>query len=208
MHINEITFPSPQEAVVKGVFRLSFKNERPTFESAFRAELIKADGQWKFTTIRQINLEGVSTQYDHLKELSWLIGDWIDQDQDVTIALHNAWSMQQNFIVQRFVMYVYDTQVLEGEQVIGWDPIQKEIRSWIFDSDGGFGEGKWFKQNGSYRVKMSYALGDGSKASAVHIYTPINAESYTFSSESRDINGMIQPNIAPIKFSELMGEKS
>ena len=28
-------------------------------------------------------------------------------------------------------------------QRIGWDPAAKQIRSWEFDSEGGFGEGTW-----------------------------------------------------------------
>ena len=32
---------------------------------------------------------------------------------------------------------------ISGIQVIGWDPIAKAIRSWTFDSNGGFAEGKW-----------------------------------------------------------------
>lgn len=35
---------------------------------------------------------------------------------------------------------------LEGTQVIGWDPAAGTIRSWMFDSDGGFGEGTWSKK--------------------------------------------------------------
>ncbi len=30
-----------------------------------------------------------------------------------------------------------------AKQWIGWDPIAKNVRSWIFDATGGFGEGAW-----------------------------------------------------------------
>ena len=44
---------------------------------------------------------------------------------------------------------------LEGTQVIGWDPAAGTIRSWMFDSDGGFGEGTWSKKDNSWIVKFS-----------------------------------------------------
>ena len=60
---------------------------------------------------------------------------------------------------------------LEGTQVIGWDPAAGTIRSWMFDSDGGFGEGIWSKKDNSWIVKFSQVLPDGRKASATNIYT-------------------------------------
>ena len=33
--------------------------------------------------------------------------------------------------------------MLTVTQRIGWDPVADHIRSWEFDSEGGFGEGKW-----------------------------------------------------------------
>ena len=63
---------------------------------------------------------------------------------------------------------------LEGTQVIGWDPAAGTIRSWMFDSDGGFGEGTWSKKDNSWIVKFNQVLPDGRKASATNIYTLID----------------------------------
>ena len=32
---------------------------------------------------------------------------------------------------------------MSGTQLIGWDPRIRQIRSWVFDSDGGFSEALW-----------------------------------------------------------------
>ena len=64
---------------------------------------------------------------------------------------------------------------LEGTQVIGWDPAAGTIRSWMFDSDGGFGEGIWTKNDNTWIVKFSQVLPDGRKASATNIYTLVDA---------------------------------
>ena len=63
---------------------------------------------------------------------------------------------------------------LEGTQVIGWDPAAGTIRSWMFDSDGGFGEGTWSKKGNRWLIKFKQVLPDGRKASATNIYTIID----------------------------------
>lgn len=137
-------------------------------------------------------------QYQHLKELEWLIGDWVDQDDDVEIQSIYRWDKLKNFIYQKFSIQAEGTSELEGSQVIGWDPIAKKIRSWIFDSDGGFGEATWIKKDKSWIVETSQTLADGSRASSISIYTPIDSDTYTWESTGREVGGKLLPNIDPI----------
>jgi hypothetical protein len=39
-----------------------------------------------------------------------------------------------------------DAILQHGTQWIGWDPAAKQIRSWSFEADGGYGESVWTKQ--------------------------------------------------------------
>ena len=41
-------------------------------------------------------------------------------------------------------------------QVIGWDPAAKQVRSWVFDSGGGIGEGIWTKQGDKWIKKVQW----------------------------------------------------
>jgi uncharacterized protein (TIGR02246 family) len=199
LFIHKISFPAPDKALESGSFSVTFSDGTEPLENAFSASLVKEGGRWLFNNMRQIYLGITPLNYEHLKELEWLVGDWVDKDQDVEINTITNWKYK-NFIVQRFTMDLFDEKILEGQQIIGWDPILKKIRSWIFDSDGGFGEGKWYqKGNGKWFVKISYTLANGSKASAVHIYQRVNDDTYTWASEGRDIDGTIQPNIPPSK---------
>ena len=54
-----------------------------------------------------------------------------------------SWTKDFAFINGTFRVTVGDRVDLEGTQVIGWDPVAKKIRSWIFDTKAGFGEGEW-----------------------------------------------------------------
>ena len=72
-----------------------------------------------------------------------MIGSWVDDDDDVATTIETTckWAKNQNFIVRTFSITNRDRVTTSGVQFIGWDPSAKRIRSWVFDSDGGHGEG-------------------------------------------------------------------
>lgn len=196
--LTSVTFPEPGKAIETGRYRISFSDGKASVENAFRAVMVHDGKKWLFQDVRQIPLETISPNAVHLKGLEWLIGDWIDQDDDVTIETKTSWTFQ-NFITQHWSMKLYDQDAIEGIQIIGWDPIRKNIRSWVYDSDGGFGEGEWYEKGKDWFVKMAYTLPNGQKSSSVQIYRKVDNSSYTWASEARDVNGEILPNIPPIK---------
>ena len=60
---------------------------------------------------------------------------------------------------------------MKGSQRIGWDPSAKRLRSWVFDSEGGFGEGVWSKSGNQWIAKMTGVTSDGKTASSTNVIT-------------------------------------
>lgn len=87
---------------------------------------------------------------------------------------------------------------LEGTQVVGWDPIESRIRSWTFDSEGGFGEGHWIQDGNRWLVKTSYVLASGERASALNVFTYVDQNTFRWQSIDREIAGELQPNIPEV----------
>ena len=81
--------------------------------------------------------------HDRLKVLEWMLGDWIDEGADSLVRVHCRWSEDGNFLVRVFKVKHQGKEMMTVTQRIGWDPVADHIRSWEFDSEGGFGEGKW-----------------------------------------------------------------
>ncbi len=52
-----------------------------------------------------------------------------------------------------------------------WDPLVDRIRPWSFSSDGSRGEATWFPDNGSWIVRGTAVLPDGTQTSSINIYT-------------------------------------
>lgn len=192
-----ITFPSKDLAIESGLFTIKRAGEAPQ-ESAFRAYFEKKNNDWEIGEIRNVDIAAVPDNYQYLKQLEWLIGDWVDKDKDVEIESSHKWDDSKNFITGKFSVTTEGHLELKGTTIIGWDPIKKTIRSWIFDSDGGFGEAHWGRKGNSWISETAQTLADGNLASAINIYTPVDANRYTWESTGREVGGMILPNIEPI----------
>jgi hypothetical protein len=82
------------------------------------------------------------SNYENLRGLEWVIGEWVDETPGGELSrVSFAWSTDQNFIVSTRTVETKDGTLDRGTQWIGWDPVNKQIRSWNFEADGGFGEG-------------------------------------------------------------------
>jgi hypothetical protein len=88
-------------------------------------------------------------------------------------------------------------QQTAGWEVIGWDSETQEIRSWVFDSDGGFGDRFWTEEGkgNRWQIEAVNTLPDGSQSTAVHVITKIDDDHYTWESGKRSADGLLLPSI-------------
>jgi hypothetical protein len=141
-----------------------------------------------------------ASNYEHLKPLAWMIGSWHDDDDRPAVEIQTdcEWTKNKNFMTRSFAVEIGDQVNKSGMQFIGWDPVAKQIRSWVFDSDGGYSEGTWTQKGQQWFIQNSGTLIDGSKATSVNIVTPIDNNSFKWESVNREINGELQPNVDPV----------
>lgn len=192
--IKNIVFPKADEAIEKGVMKVTV-DDQPAQQMVYRAGYVKENGKWLVKSIDEIELQEPASNFEKLKDLAWLVGQWKDSDDNVEISFDSQWDKYKNFITQHFKMKIYGLDDMEGKQIIGWDPVKNVIRSWVFDSDGGFGEGTWEKIDKSWYATMHYTLGDGQVGTSKNIYTPVDDRSYTFASVEREVDGKILPDM-------------
>ena len=193
-----IRFLAPNVAVEEGTARVSRGGEPPT-ETSYLAIHVKQKGGWKLDSVRETVVPATApSHYDRLKELEWLIGTWVDQDEKSTIKTVCEWTKNKNFLTRSFSVSIKDRIEIEGTQVIGWDPAAKTIRSWMFDSEGGFGEALWSRQGNRWTIKALQTLSGGEKASAVNILTYVDRNTLKWQSIGREIDGELLPNIQEV----------
>jgi uncharacterized protein (TIGR02246 family) len=197
--VESIRFISPHVAVEQGTATTVGLAKEPE-KSSYTAIHIKRDGKWLLDRVSEEEVVTPVSHYDKLKELDWLVGDWVDLDDDeaTTIETSCKWSKNQNFLVRTFNVAVRDRITTSGLQIIGWDPSAKHIRSWVFDSDGGFGEAIWTKKGKAWHIHSKDTLANGQKASSVNILTFVDKNSFTWQAIDRQAGGQLLPSISAV----------
>ncbi len=192
--VESIRFVSPGVAVENGVAKLVSADDEPQ-ESSYTAIHVKRDGKWLLDRVTEEDVPVVLSHYEQLKELQWMIGSWVDGDDKAHIDTTCQWTRNKNFITRSFTVSIRDRIDMAGMQIIGWDPAEKQIRSWVFDSDGGFAEGRWSKQESRWSITTSGTTPDGRKASSVNVITCVGDDQFKWQSVSRMVDGELLPNI-------------
>ncbi len=129
---------------------------------------VKRGARWLVSSLREEDDPQVRP-HDRLKDLGWMIGDWVDEGSDSLVQVHCHWSEDENFILRDFTVKRQGKPVMKVTQRIGWDPMARQFHSWEFDSEGGFGEGRWSRDGRRWIVKSTGVRPDGSTASATNI---------------------------------------
>ncbi len=194
---------SPSVAQETGIARVIVPGQEPS-ETDYEAIHVKTPMGWKIDSVReqqrpeQVLNDKAPTHEEHLQALDWLVGSWVDTEENTTIETKCRWTTNQNFLVRSFKVVIEDRINFEGTQIIGWDAHAETIRSWTFDSDGGFGVGRWSGDGDRWTVSTLNVLPDGRRASSTNIYDRIDENNMQFRSIGRQIDGELMPRIDPV----------
>jgi uncharacterized protein (TIGR02246 family) len=166
----------------------------------FTALVVQSEGKWRLAELREqpAPLQDISP-YERLQELEWMVGDWVDESDENKVIVNVRWADKQSYLIRTYSVEVRGEKAHSGTMFIGWDPLTEQIKSWVFDSEGGHGEGLWTRgSDNQWIVKASGVLRDGRPTSATHIHVVLNKDSVKTSSIDRIIGGQIAPDILDI----------
>ncbi len=137
--------------------------------------------QWRLDHLREF---AVTAQPDagRLAELAGMVGEWEARSEGMVARLMVRWSYQQQFLLQKFTLERPGRAPLRGEQRITWDASQQHVRSWIFRSDGGFGEGVWSLEGDTWVVHKTGVAPTGEKVSTINLWVNESPNSLWFKS--------------------------
>jgi uncharacterized protein (TIGR02246 family) len=172
-----------------------FRDDEPPTKTSYLAIHVRKGKVWQLDSVRETVLPSAPSHYDQLKSLEWLIGSWHDQEGSSKVDTTCEWTRNRNFITRSFKVMLQGQDELTGTQIIGWDPASETIRSWMFDSDGGFAHGVWTFTEDHWVIKAVSVLPDGRRASSINIITPVDHDSFTWESVGREVDGELLPNV-------------
>ncbi len=126
-----------------------------------------------------------------------MIGDWASEPSQDGPSIHSVcdWTANRAFLIRKFKIEMKNGMSRGGTEIIGWDPRARRIRSWVFDSNGGFGENVWVRDGNRWLVKSSGTLADGSEVSSTNVIAMVDPNTFTIESKDRTANGDRRPDI-------------
>lgn len=197
VHVNSLQFVADNVAIEDGIATNDDGNgNRST--SNYSVVHVLENGHWKIASIRETVTEMepvIGEAPERLSSLSWLIGEWIDDAADATVESSFSWTKNKTFITRTFKVAIPGEIDLEGTQVIGWDPVEGVIRSWMFDSDGSFGQGVWTETADGWTILSNQTLAGGSQATSLNRIRRVSATTFSWEANQRNVDGNAVPDV-------------
>jgi uncharacterized protein (TIGR02246 family) len=162
----------------------------------------KTGDKWLISSVRDLPTEvtdAPSVAATHLNDLGWLVGEWVDDSPKADVAVKVSWATNKAFLLMDYVIKQPDADPLEVSVRVGWDARAGRIRSWVFDSTGGFAEAYWRKDGKRWVIGTSGVLPDGGTGGATNVYEFVDENTFVWRSTERDVDGQPLPD-AEVKF--------
>ena len=192
--VEEVKQLAPDVQVNRGVATVTARSGL-TNSTRYVAVLAKRNDGWQICQLTETAAPAPAAS-SQLAALKWLIGNWENKDDDQTVESKIEWAGDNNFLVRTFK--VRGQAETDGWEIIGWDPDRQQIRSWIFDSNGGFGESSWAYDDGHWLIRASNVLPDGSRSTAENVLTKVDDNQFTWESQNRKLDGESQPPVSKV----------
>ncbi len=196
---DKLRFVTPDVAIEDGSTEVIPPDGGPPSRARYTIVHVQKDGKWLLSSVRDSHFTP-STNYEHLRDLEWTLGDWAGEPSNGEVMRKSfSWSENQGFLVDSHSVAYQSVILSGGTQWVGWDPQETRIRSWSFDTNGGFGEAAWTKEGNKWVIKSSGVQQDGKKVTATNTLTHLDAETLGWQSTDRTVDGKPLPDIKEIK---------
>jgi uncharacterized protein (TIGR02246 family) len=193
MTVESIRFPSKDTAIEEGYAkRYHDKSEQPT-ASRYSVLHVREGGKWLMAVLREWPDEGVT-----LRDLDWLIGSWEARTEDAEVRTTYEWDAGKN-VIRCHIKIKGKERNVSATQILLKDPRNGQLRSWIFDDDGGFGDGAWTRDGRRWVIASAGVQADGGELTAKNILTPVDKDTFTWQSTERTLDDEDLPNLPPVK---------
>jgi uncharacterized protein (TIGR02246 family) len=191
LEVGAIRFLSPDAAKEEGRSVVTPAKGAPV-SRYYTALYVKRGGRWLIDSVREEE-DPMVRPHDRLRDLDWMVGDWVDEGSEAVVRVNCRWSDDGNFLIRDFTVKRQGKPVISITQRVGWDPLAKQIRSWEFDSEGGFGEGRWSHDGDRWVVKQTGVRPEGVLASATNVTVRDRPDLVRWASTDRVVGGESVP---------------
>ena len=196
-------------AIEDGTVEIAAADGAAPLTGWFSATWVRHEGRWRLAAVRE-SQTAAATVGPRLTDLDWMVGEWTvvedrpDRPADAAAPADGAaievsvrWNDTRTFLLRDMRVgrrpaagkQAEDEPALQITQRIGWDPLSRQIVSWVFGSDGSHGEATWTRDGDTWIARTMAVLPDGTQTSALNIYTYDGADRCTWRSVPTHVGG-------------------
>ena len=186
MTIDSIQELGPNLLIEKGASQITTSDE-PVVD-AYTMIHVRQDGNW-LTSSAAVLQQPALPEFDWKSELSFFEGEWRTQADDWSVETTIEWVAGGNFLKRSFSVKNGDIIESTGVQIIGWDPLEGAVTSWVFGSNGGHGRGWWHREEDNWVIRSEGTTASGELIQATNIITLLGENEFRWQSTSRSISG-------------------
>jgi uncharacterized protein (TIGR02246 family) len=154
----------------------------------------KLGDRWPIASYREFAADPLPTPREALQGAAWIVGDWVDESPEGRTEISFRWSDDGNFLIGDYVMSAAGAGESRSTQRIGWDPASGQVRSWTFDDDGGFTEGRWERTDEGWAVASQATMPDGTTGSATLTISVKDADHFVVRGTDRIVGDVAEPD--------------
>lgn len=168
--------------------------------SSYTTVYAKTGDEWRIAQVTETAPDITPSPGSQIAALRWLEGTWRGENSKRPVTLKIAEAQNGNFLT---INYSFGDDGSEGTstEVIGYDAAEDRMRSWTFDSGGGFSEAVWQTDGANWLLVSKSVNPDGTRASSqLEIRPGADGKSFTVEGYNRESAGVPMPKLGPIKF--------
>jgi uncharacterized protein (TIGR02246 family) len=193
-----VRFLSTDSAIDEGSVIMRRGPLEPSATAHYSALLVREGGRWLVAQLSESPGDSES-----IEDLGWLVGEWKSKDkQGAEIQTIYAWHPNKKFLQAQFTIKEKGL-TLSGSQVIGVQPASGAIHSWVFEADGGVGEGEWERDGDHWLVTASGTMTDGRTLTETNILRRVDDDTFTWQSIDRHLGDETLSDLAPVKVTRI-----
>ena len=168
--------------------------------SAYTTVYTKEGDEWRIAQITETAPVVEASPASELAALGWLEGKWRGENAKRPVTLEISPAQNGSFLT---IKYAFGENGAEGTstEVVGYDAAEDRVRSWTFDSAGGFSEAAWQQDGANWLLVSKSVNPDGTRGSSqLEIRPAADGQSFSVEGYNRESGGVPMPKIGPIKF--------
>jgi len=199
LNVESIRLVTSSVAIEEGRVEMTAAPGEAAQTSRYVAVHVNHEGQWLLARARDFSADAEPrSNHERLKELEWLVGEWIEEGEGTLVATSCRWDATGSYLLQDFTIRLAGHPPITGSTRIGWDPQTGQIKSWTFDADGGYSDGLWTHGGDKWVLKSRGVTHAGRNFSATAILRHVDSGTLSWETRDRVEGGVLVPDRPPL----------